>query len=118
MDWNPDPLITLRFANGVALNSLFQDSTMNFGNASSIEDGSVANFANFYSVANEIQFSIAPNDAVNAFGYDADNAIVLDNMNLSVAAAVVPEPSSFACVAAGVLALLTFRRRRAPGVRP
>jgi hypothetical protein len=58
-----------------------------------------------------------PTDAVNAFGYDAGNAIVLDNINLSVVA-VVPEPSTFACLAAGVLALLTFRRRPAPGLRP
>ena len=116
-DSNPDPLITLRFANGLALNSFFQDSTMNFGDASSIENGSIANFATFYSVANEIQFSTAPNDPVNAFGYDADNAMVLDNIDLSVAAAV-PEPSTFACVAAGVLALLTFRRRRPSGLRP
>ena len=113
-DGNRDTLITLRFTSGIALGSAFQDSTMNFGSPSSIADGSIANFANFYSAANEISFAATANDAVNAFGYDAGNAMVLDNMNLGVL--VVPEPSSPVMAILGGLGLAILSRRRNGGI--
>ena len=105
-DGNADLLIALRFATGVALATTFQTSVLNLG-AAAITDGSLTNFANFHSTADQLTFTVAANEANAKFGFDAGNVIVVDNASL----AVVPEPGSALVFTLGAFGVLAVRRR-------
>ena len=107
-DGNADLLIGLRFPTGVQLASAFQQSTMNLGTGT-VAEGSLANFTNFFSTANQVTFIITPNEANGRFGFDAGNVVVVDDASL----AVVPEPASALYFVIGAPLLAGAMRRRA-----
>lgn len=105
-DGNADLLIGIRFSSGVALAEAFQTSSLELG-LGTVADGSIANFNGFYTAANQVTFIVTP-DAVNSrFGFDAGNAVIVDDINL----VVVPEPASALTFAIGGLVLAGVRRR-------
>lgn len=107
-DTNSDFLLKVRFAAGVALAETFQTSSVNLG-AGTLDGGAFANFTNFFAVANELLFEVSPNEANGRFGFDAGNAVVIDDVSLMV----VPEPAGALSLALGGLVLAGTRRRGA-----
>lgn len=108
-DGNADLLIGLRFSSGVALSEAFQSSSLELA-LGTVADGSIANFTDFYAAANQVTYVVTPDAAGNRFGFDVGNAVIVDDITLTV----VPEPASallFAC--SGLLFAGT--RRRAQG---
>lgn len=114
-DGNGDFLVGLRFPTGVALSEAFETSVLNLADAT-VADGSLDNFTNFFSVANNITFSITNNESSGGgrFGFDAANVIAIDDVSL----AVIPEPAGAACFALGACGLLARRRRPGRKVAP
>jgi hypothetical protein len=82
----------------------FQTFTGNFGSAS-IGGGSLATFLANPSVVDKAQMTIFNTDGHNAFGFDGNNLLTLDNVELGV----VPEPTTL-CLLAGA-GFLALRRR-------